>query len=138
MSSLFLFSLPHATSSDLTGTTTPTSDAFSLSPCTQIWSTTLAFLNWFSSFSTATYSPCASLNKFFLRSMMRSAPEGSSSPMSPVWNQPSESACAPCHDVAQARQWTRSLVKQLCRPRGSLSLYHAHCFANHAFCMQRV
>ena len=37
------------------------------------------------------HSPWLSLKMFFLRSMMRSAPPGVSSPTSPVWNQPSES-----------------------------------------------
>ncbi len=50
--------------------------------------------------------PCASLNSAFLRSMMRSAPSGVHSPMSPVWNQPSSSStCAarPPLDAPAAR-----------------------------------
>ena len=64
-------SCAHACSFFLSGTMTATSDDFSESPCTQIWSTTPTFLNVFSNFSTATYSPCASLNKFFCSSCKR-------------------------------------------------------------------
>lgn len=40
----------------------------------------------------ATHPPCDSLNRFFLRSMILSAPAGVISPMSPVWKKPSSSA----------------------------------------------
>ena len=40
-------------------------------------------------FSAATYSPCASLKMFFLRSMIESVPSGFHRPMSPVACQPS-------------------------------------------------
>ena len=42
-------------------------------------------------FSAATYSPCASLKMFFLRSMILSVPLAFHWPMSPVCSQPSAS-----------------------------------------------
>ena len=39
----------------------------------------------------ATYLPCDVLNMSFLRSVIRRKPSASSSPISPVWNQPSGS-----------------------------------------------
>ena len=46
----------------------------------------------FSRCSAAMYSPCASLNMFLMRSTTLSVPAGVSSPTSPVWKKPSESA----------------------------------------------
>ena len=42
----------------------------------------------------ATYLPCEVLNMSFLRSVIRRKPSASSSPMSPVWNQPSGSSAS--------------------------------------------
>ena len=46
----------------------------------------------FSIFSAATYSPCASLKMFFLRSMIERVPSAFHRPMSPVCSQPSASS----------------------------------------------
>ena len=51
-----------------------------------------AHTNLFSKCSAAMYSPCASLNMFLMRSTTFSVPAGVSSPTSPVWKNPSESA----------------------------------------------
>lgn len=49
-------------------------------------------MNLFSRCSAAMYSPCASLNMFLMRSTTLSVPAGVSSPTSPEWKNPSESA----------------------------------------------
>ena len=62
-------------------------------PCTTNW---LAYgqtaLNWPSMICGAMYLPPDVLNRSFLRSVIRTNPSSSISPMSPVWNHPSCSA----------------------------------------------
>lgn len=82
-------------------------------------STEGAFLYIASSFSTAMYSPCDSLNMFFLRSTIFSPPAGVIVPMSPVWNQPSESrtsdvfsGCRKASNCCQPLQYFRAALEQ--------------------------
>mmetsp|Transcript_22844 Transcript_22844/g.58573 ORF Transcript_22844/g.58573 Transcript_22844/m.58573 type:complete len:204 (-) Transcript_22844:1856-2467(-) len=87
-------SLAHGSSVSASGTTTATSCALSESPCTNACAT--SGQRWYtpSIFSGATYSPCASLNRFFLRSMIRSRPPSTHIPTSPVCSQPSSSSAS--------------------------------------------
>lgn len=57
----------------------------------EVWKSS-AHVNLFSRCSAAMYSPCASLNMFLMRSTTFSVPAGVSSPTSPLWKKPSESA----------------------------------------------